>query len=58
MSESSRPHGLQPARLLRPWDFPGKNTGVGGHCFTKSRASLISGPDTQATIPTQKFLLP
>ena len=25
------PHGLQPARLLCPWDFPGKNTGVGGH---------------------------
>ena len=24
-----RPHGLQPTRLLRPWDFPGKNTGVG-----------------------------
>ena len=23
------PHGLQPARLLRPWDFQGKNTGVG-----------------------------
>ena len=22
------PHGLQPARLLGPWDFPGKNTGV------------------------------
>ena len=22
-------HGLQPARLLCPWDFPGKNTGVG-----------------------------
>ena len=21
--------GLQPARLLCPWDFPGKNTGVG-----------------------------
>ena len=26
-----RPHGLQPARLLSPWDFPGKNTGVGCH---------------------------
>ena len=26
-----RPHGLQPARLLCPWDSPGKNTGVGGH---------------------------
>ena len=23
------PHGLQPSRLLCPWDFPGKNTGVG-----------------------------
>ena len=26
-----RPHGLEPARLLCPWDFPGKNTGVGCH---------------------------
>ena len=25
------PHGLQPARLLCPWSFPGKNTGVGCH---------------------------
>ena len=24
-----RPRGLQPARLLCPWDFPGRNTGVG-----------------------------
>ena len=23
------PHGLQPTRLLRPWDLPGKSTGVG-----------------------------
>ena len=28
VSNSSRPHRLQPTRLLRPWDFPGKNTGV------------------------------
>ena len=26
-----RPHGLQPTRLFRPWDSPGKNTGVGCH---------------------------
>ena len=32
LSNSSRPHGLQPTRLLRPWDFPGKSTGVGCHC--------------------------
>ena len=28
-----RPHGLQPIRLLRPWDFPSKSTGVGCHCL-------------------------
>ena len=33
MSDSQRPHGLQPTRLLRPWDFPGKSTGVGCHCL-------------------------
>ncbi|XP_069423289.1 inhibitor of nuclear factor kappa-B kinase subunit alpha isoform X1 [Ovis canadensis] len=26
-----RPHRRQPTRLLRPWDSPGKNTGVGCH---------------------------
>ena len=26
-----QPHGLQPTRLLCPWNFPGKNTGVGCH---------------------------
>ena len=26
-----RPHGLKPARLLRLWDSPGNNTGVGCH---------------------------
>ena len=31
MSDSLRPHGLQPTRLLRPWDFPGRSTGVGCH---------------------------
>ena len=30
-SNSLRPHGLQPARLLCPWDSPGKNAGVGCH---------------------------
>ena len=31
MSDSVRPHGLQPTRLFRPWDSLGKNTGVGCH---------------------------
>ena len=33
VSDSSQPPGLQPTRLLRPWDFPGKSTGVGCHCL-------------------------
>ena len=35
VSNSSRPHELQPTRLLHPWDFPGKNTGVGCHCLLR-----------------------
>ena len=31
MSDCLQPHGLQPLRLLRPWDFPGKSTGVDCH---------------------------
>ena len=31
MSDSMRPHRWQPTRLPRPWDSPGKNTGVGCH---------------------------
>ena len=31
VSDSLRPHGLLPARLLCPWDSPGKGTGVGCH---------------------------
>ena len=31
MSDSVRPHRQQPTRLPRPWDSPGKNTGVGYH---------------------------
>ena len=31
VSDAWRPHGLQPTRLLCPWDFQGKSTGVGCH---------------------------
>ena len=31
MSDSVRPHRWQPTRLLRPWDSPGKDTGVCCH---------------------------
>ena len=31
VSDSVRPQRRQPTRLRRPWDSPGKNTGVGCH---------------------------
>ena len=34
-----QPHGLQPTRLLCPWDSPGKNTGVGCHALLQGVSS-------------------
>ena len=42
MFNSVWPHGLQPARLLCPWDSPCKNTGV-GCCDLLQRAFLTQG---------------
>ena len=45
MSDSVRPHRWQPIRLLRPWDSPGKNSGVGCHfllqCMKVKRESEV-----------------
>ena len=35
-----RPHGLQPTRLLHPWDFPGKSTGVGLNKAKESKRGI------------------
>ena len=42
VSDSWQPHGLQPTRLLCPWNSPGKNTGVGCHVFIQ-RIFLTQG---------------
>ena len=39
VSDSQPSQELQSARLLQPWDFPGKSTGVGCHCLLQN--SLI-----------------
>ena len=41
MSDSVRPHRWQTTRLLHPWEFPGKSTGVGCHCFLPSHTLLM-----------------
>ena len=43
VSDPQQLHGLQPSRLLRPWDFPGKRTGVGCHCLLQSIFSFSVG---------------
>ena len=44
-----RLHGLQPARLLHPLDFPSKNTGVGCH-FLLQGILLAQGSNRVAGI--------
>ena len=48
MSDSVRPHREQPTRLPRPWDSPGKNTGVGCHfllqCMKVKSESEVARP--------------
>ena len=51
MSDSSRPHGLQPTRLLRSWDFPDKSTGVGCH-FLLQCMKLKSESEVTQSCPT------
>ena len=54
---TSRPHGLQPTRLLHPWDFPGKSTGVGCHCllYMTNTDSIFKSRDI--TLPTKVRLV-
>ena len=42
MSYPQRPHGLQPTRLLYPWDFPGKSTGTVECYSVQKRSELLS----------------
>ena len=53
MSDSVRPHRRQPTRLLRPWDSPGKNTGVGCH-FLLQCMKVKSESEVALSCPTQQ----
>ena len=51
MSDSVWPHRRQPTRLPRPWDSPGKNTGVGCH-FLLQRMKVKSEREVYQSCPT------
>ena len=61
MFNSSWPHGLQPTRLLRPWDFPGNSTGVSCHCllhYLPEFAQIHIHWISDAIQPSHPLLLP
>ena len=58
-----RPHRRQPTRLPRPWDFPGKNTGVGAIAFSnawkwKVKVKLLSRVQLFVTLWTAAYQAP
>ena len=51
-------HRRQPTRLLRPWDSPGKNTGVGCHFLLQCVLSRLSHVRLCATLWTAAHQAP
>ena len=60
MSDSLQPYGPQPARLLCPWDSPGKDTGVGCHALLQGIISTqgIEATSTYSLLHWQAGFLP
>ena len=56
MSDSLRPHGLYslPARLLCPWNSPGKNTGVGCHLLLQCMKVKSESEVSQSCLTLQR----
>ena len=54
MSDSLRPYGQQPARLLCPWDLPGKNTRVGSHFLLQE---IFSTQDSNPCLLTSELVV-
>ena len=56
VSDSVRPHRRQPTRPHRPWDSPGKNTGVGCHFFLQCM-KVKSESEVAQSYPTLNDLM-
>ena len=51
MSNSVQSHRWQPTRLPRPWDSPGKNTGVGCHFLLQLIGALANSKSPTPNLP-------
>ena len=56
MSTSVRPHRRQPTRLPRPWDSPGKNTGVGRHFLLQNHTLVLTNPSKNAFLTEKLYV--
>ena len=63
VSYALQPHGLQPAKILCPWDSPGQNAGVGCHalfqCIFPTQGLnpvLLHLPHRQGVLEHQRYL--
>ena len=56
VSDSVQQHRRQPTRLPRPWDSPGKNTGVGCH-FLLQCMKVKSESEVSQSCPTLSDLM-
>ena len=55
---SLQSHGLQHTRLLRPWNFPGKSTGVRCHHLLHTNSlSLLKLMSIMSLMPSNHFIL-
>ena len=54
MSDSVQPHRQQPTSMPRPWDSPGKNTGVGCH-FLLQCMKVKSESEVAQSCPTLSY---
>ena len=50
MSDPVRSHRRQPTRLCRPWDSPGKNTGVGCHFLLHNSVLAVQISHKQSSL--------
>ena len=50
-----RSYGLQPTRLLHPWDFLGKNTGVGCHFLLQGIWTIAHQAPPSMGFPRQEY---
>ena len=53
LSDSVRPHRWKSTRLPRPWDSPGKNTGVGCHFLLQCMKGKSESEVTQSCLTLQ-----